>query len=101
MFTHEALIDVPTFADVKLCCSGANFQLELELEYWAARIFPATSCMNSHRSPSTQLVAAREVLCRSFETPAGKPVVNKELEGVFEGFPGVLSEADEVDLDNK
>ena len=58
MFTQDALNGVPSLAEVKLYCSVANVQLELDVEYSAARIFPATSCMNTHRSSLAQVVAA-------------------------------------------
>lgn len=101
MFTQEALIGVPILAAVKLCCSGAKVQLELELEYCAARMLPAISCMKTHRSLSAQHVAATAVCCRSFGTPAGKPVVDDKLNGFCAGSVGAFSGTGEVvDLDS-
>ena len=93
MFTQEALIGVPNLAAVKLCWSGEKFQLELDWEYCAARMLPAISCMNTHRSSSAQLVAAIELSCKSFGVPAGKPVLNDKLTGFSTGSVGAFSGA--------
>lgn len=96
MFTQEALIGVPNLAAVKLYCSVANVQLELDVEYCAALILPAISCMNTHRSSLAQVVAATDVSCRSFGVPAGKPVVNDKLKGFCTGSVGGFSGAGTV-----
>lgn len=93
MFTQEALNGVPSLTEVKLYCSVANVQLELDVEYCAARMLPATSCMNTHRSSLAQVVAAIDVSCRSFGAPAGKPVVNDKLKGFCAGLVGGFSGA--------
>lgn len=101
MFTQEALSGVPSLAEVKLYCSVANVQLELDVEYCAARRLPPTSCMKTHRSSLAQVVAATDVCCRSFGFPAGKPVVNDKLKGFCTGFVGGVSGAGTiVELDS-